>query len=196
MKRRMPRPKPPSPELSDRFPLPPRTARSLAALIGREELPAQCATELEELLACHLRAARAELERDRKTAAGEVEAAILKVTAAIRQLTALDAGIDADTYRMLKPRADAFMAAARARLAELRGLPRTYPHQESLRVTCPLLRRIFEKHAHEGFNTRGNVRRFAYLALAAADIVASPVEESHLERLDEYLDAELQLPVR
>ena len=194
----MPRPKPrrPSPAHSDRFPLPPRTARSLAALIGREELPAQCATELEELLACHLRGAHAELERDGKRAAGEVEAAILKATAALRQLTRLDAGIDADSYRMLKPRADAFMAAAQARLAELRGLPRTYPHQEPLRVTCPLLRRIFEKHAHEGFNTRGNLRRFAFLALAAAGIVASSVEEAHLERLDEYLEAELQLPVR
>lgn len=194
----MPRPKAkrPTPAHSDRFPLPPRTARSLAALIGREELPAQCATELEELLACHLRAARAERERDGKTTAGEVEAAILKATAAVRQLTGLDARVDADTYRILKPRADAFMAAAQARLAELRGLPRIYPHQESLRVTCPLLLRIFEKHAHEGFNTRGNLRRFAFLALRAADVVTSSVDEAQLERLDEYLGAELQLPVR
>ena len=188
--------KPPTPVHSDRFPLPAKTVRSLAPLIGREELPAQCATELEELLACHLRLAQDEQEREGKAPAGDVEAAILKATAAVRHLTRLDAGLDADSYRTLKPRADAFIAAAQARLADLRGLPRIYPHQEPLRVTCPLLRRIFEKHAYEGFNTRGNLRRFAFLTLRAADVVTSSVEEARLERLDEYLDAELQLPVR
>ncbi len=191
----MPRPKPPPAVLSDRFPLPARTARSLAVLIGREELPARCATELEELLAVHLRAAHAERQRDGRNTAGNAEAAIVRATSAVRQLARVDAGIDADTYRILKPRADAFLAAARARLAELRGLPRIYPSQEPLRVTGPLLRRIFERHAHEGFNTRGNLRRFAFMALRAADIVTSSVDAAQLDRLDEYLDGELQLPV-
>lgn len=195
MKSGIPRPKPPSPDLPDRFPLPSKTARSLAPLIGSEKLPLQCATELEELLAVHLRVAQAEPKRDGKTTAGKVEAAIVKATAAIRGLTRLDAGVDADTYRSLKPRADAFLAAAETRLAELRGLPRSYPHQEPLRLTCPFLRRIFERHAYQGFNTRGNLRRFAFVALKAADIVSSSVDEAHLERLDEYLDAEPQLPL-
>lgn len=192
----MPRSKRSSPELSDRLPLPAKTARSLAVLLGCQELPPQCATELEELLAVHLRAAHAEQERDSRTPAGEAEAAILKAMAAVRHLTRLDAGVDADTFRILKPRADAFMAAAGARLAQLRGLPRIYPHQEPLRVTGPLLRTIFEKHAQQGLNTRGNLRRFAFIALKAAGIVTSSVDEAQLERLDEYLDAELQLPVR
>ena len=179
----------------DRFPLPARTARTLAALIGCEKLPAQCATELEELLACHLRVAQAEQKRGSRTSAGKVEAAILKATAAVRQLTRLDAGIDAEAYRTLKPRADAFLAAAEAQLAGLRGGPRSFPHQDPLRLTCPFLRRIFERHAYQGFNTRGNLRRFAFVALSAADVVSWSVDEEHLERLDEYLDAEPQLPL-
>ena len=190
-----PRPRPASPELPDRFPLPAKTGRSLAVLVGYEKLPEQCATELEELLACHLRLAHAERKDESKATAGKVEAAIAKAVAAVRHLTRLDAGVDADTYRVLKPRADAFLSAAAARLAELRGLPRSYPHQEPLRLTCPFLRRIFERHAHQGFNTRGNLRRFAFVALKAADIVSSSVDEAHLDRLDEYLDAEPQLPL-
>lgn len=179
----------------DRFPLPARTARTLATLIGREKLPAQCATELEELLACHRRVAHAEQKRDSKTTAGKVEAAILKATSAVRHLTRLDGGINAETYRILKPRADAFLAAAEAHLAGLRGGPRSFPHQEPLRLTCPFLLKIFERHAYEGFNTRGNLRRFAFVALSAADVVSWSVDEQHLERLDEYLDAEPQLPL-
>ena len=179
----------------ERFPLPAKTARTLAALIGCEQLPTQCATELEELLACHLRVAHAERKRESKTTVGRVEAAIIKATSAVRHLTRLDAGIDAETYRTLKPRADAFLAAAEAHLAGLRGGPRSYPHQEPLRLTCPLLRRIFERHAYEGFSTRGNLRRFAFVALSAADIASWALDEAHLERLDEYLDAEPQLPL-
>lgn len=186
-----PRPRAPSPDLPDRLPLPARTVRALATLIGCEKLPAQCATELEELLACHLRLAHAERKRDSNKATGKVEAAIVKAMSAVRQLTGLDTGIDADSYRVLKPRSDSFLAAAEARLAELRGLPR---QQEPLRMTGPFLRRIFERHAAEGFNTRGNLRRFAFIALCAADIVASSVDEAHLDRLDDYLDADPQLP--
>jgi hypothetical protein len=189
------RPKPPSAGLPDRLPLSAKTARSLAPLIGYEKLPEQCATELEELLAVHLRAARAEKKSAGKTPAGKVEAAIVKATAAVRQLTRLDAGVDADTYRLLKPKADAFVAAAEARLAEMSGQPRNLAHQEPLRLTCPFLRRIFDRHAEQGFNTRGNLRRFAFVALSAADIVSSSVDEAHLDRLDEYLDAEPQLPL-
>ena len=149
--------RPPSQDLPDRFPLSAKTARSLAPLIGCEKLPAQCATELEELLAVHLREAHAGEKRESKTSAGKVEAAIVKATAAVRHLTRLDAGIDAETYRILKPRADAFLAAAESRLAEMRGLPRGYPQMDPLRLTCPFLRRIFERHAQEGFNTRGNL---------------------------------------
>jgi len=189
------RPKPPSPDLPERFPLSAKTARSLAPLIGYEKLPEQCTTELEELLAVHLRAARAEKKSASKTPAGKVEAAIVKATAAVRQLTRLDAGVDTETYRLLKPKADAFLAAAEARLAELSGQPRSLPHQDPLRLTCPFLLRIFERHAQQGFNTRGNLRRFAFVALSAADIVSSSVDEAHLDRLDEYLDAEPQLPL-
>ena len=189
------RSKPPSPDLPDRFPLSAKTARSLAPLVGYEKLPEQCATELGELLAVHLRAARADKKSAGKTPAGKVEAAIVKATAAVRQLTRLDAGLDADTYRLLKPKADAFVVAAEARLAEMSGQPRSLLPREPLRLTCPFLRRIFERHAQHGFNTRGNLRRFAFVALSAADIVSSSVDEAHLDRLDEYLDAEPQLPL-
>ena len=191
----MRRPKTRSPLLPDRFPLPARSARSLAALIGCEELPAQCTIELEELLAAHLRAARADGERKGETSRDQVEAAIVRATSAVRQLTRLDTGIDADTYRILRPRADAFIAAAEARLAELTGLPRNPPLQDPLRQTGPFLRKIFERHVSQGFNTRGNLRRFAFIALNAASIVTSSVDEADLDLLDEYLYAEPLLPL-
>jgi hypothetical protein len=191
----MPPAKTPSTELPDRFALTAKAARSLAVLIGCEELPAQCATELEELLAAHLRAARAERERKAEPAGGKIEAAIAKAAAAVRYLARLDSGIDADTYRVLRPRADAFLAAAEARLAELRGLPRPPLQQEPLRLTGPFLRRIFERHVREGFSTRGNLRQFACIALKAANVLGASVEEADLDLLDEYLDAEPQLPL-
>jgi hypothetical protein len=186
----MPRPKTRLPALPDRFPLPTRTTRSLAVLIGCDELPAQCRTELEELLAAHLRAAHADGERKGETSPDRVEAAIARATAAVRQLTRLDTGIDAETYRILKPRAEAFILAAEERLAELSGSPRSPPLQDPLRLTGPFLRKIFERHVSQGFNTRGNLRSFAFIALHAANIVASSVDEADLDLLDEYLDAE------
>ena len=139
MKSRSSRSKRLSPENPDRFPIPAETARRLAVLIGRDPLPAQCATELGELLAVHLRAAHAERTRESKMG--------------------------------------------------------SQPHPEPLRLTGPFLRRIFERHAGQGFNTRGNLRSFAFVALSAAGIVSSSIDGKHLDRLDEYLDAEPQLPL-
>jgi len=187
----MPRRKAASPVIPERFPLSAAYCEQLALCIGHEQLPRDCAAELGELLNCHLQSERVLRTQKSKTTAGNVVAAIDKVRSAVQELIALDSGIDADTRRDLKPTADAFLAATEARLNELSGTSRVYPHKELLLMTCPLLQRIFEKHALRGFNTRGNLRRFALLALKAADIATPSVDEEHLDRLDKLLDAEL-----
>ena len=185
----MPRPKPSSPVRLERIPLSPGDCKRIALHLGHEELPALCADELGECLACHLKAVRADGERQNKSTAGNVEAAIVKAWRAVEELAALDTGIDANTRRSLKPTADAFISAAQSRIAELQGVPRIYPHQEMLRQTCAFLRLIFEKHVQAGFNTRGNLRRFAFEVLGTVDIDKPSIDEAHLDRLDEFLDA-------
>jgi hypothetical protein len=186
----MTRPNALSQVVADRFPLSAEARRKLAALIGCEELPPSCADELAALLGCHRRAAAAERRRERKAPGGKVTAAIVQATTAVQQLTAVDTGLDAETRRVLKRAAEAFVAAAEARLATLRSASRLYPHQELLRLTCPLLRKIFEEHVQQGFDTRGNLRRFAWLALNAAAVVRLSLDESHLDALDEFLDGD------
>jgi hypothetical protein len=140
----MTRPNAPSQAVADRFPLSAEACRKLAALVGCEQLPQECAEEVAALLACHRRAADAERRRARR----------------------------------------------KAPPAKPRAASRINPRRDLLRLTCPLLRRIFEQHVQQGFHTRGNLRRFAFVALKAAAIATPPVDESHLDRLDEFLDAE------
>lgn len=186
----MPRPTPPSPVRVERFPLKPEDRERLASHLGREELPALCADQLGDILARHLEAHRAEGNRQDKTTPGNVAVAIGRVCRALEKLVALDSGIDVDTRRSLKPAADAFIFEAQARIAELQNMPRIYPRREILRLTGPYLRLIFKEHVQVGFDERRNLRWFALYALWAAGVDTRSIDEAHLDRLDEYLDAE------
>jgi len=190
----MPPPEPPSPVELERVALSREAKRELARLAGYEELPAGCTAEVGECLARHLEAEQAERERKNSATAGNVEIAIANACKAVEELVALDGGIDAESLRILRPHAKAFITAGRDRIAELLRLPRTYAHREVLRMTCPTLRRIFEKHVRPGFNTRGNLQRFVFKALRAAGIETPRIDEAHLERLDDFLDAQLPRP--
>lgn len=185
----MPRAKSPLPIEVERFALPAGASRRLARLLGRRELPGLCVDELGECLARHLDAGRAERERKNNAAAGNVESAIARACKTLEELVALDSGIDAESLRILRPHAKAFITAGRDRIAELLRMPRVYPHQELLRQTCPHLRLIFERYVAAGANRRANLRLFAFEALTAAHIETADVSGRHLYRLDEYLDA-------
>jgi hypothetical protein len=167
--------------------------RCLALSLGHEELPDRCAAALAEVLACHVEGARRDRERENKTTGGNVAAALVKTRNAVKELMAPDSGIDDDTRRSLEAAANAFIAATEARLDELEPLGRIYPDLEQLRLICPCLRRIFEGYARPDFiNERRHLRRFAFDALCAAGVdIPGSIDEAHLYRLDEFLDAEL-----
>jgi hypothetical protein len=173
-------------------PLAAQVARRLAAMLGRPQLPALCIEQLGECLARHRDAARAERERKNKAAAGNVEVAIARACKTLEELVALDSGIDADSLRILRPHAKAFIVAGRDRIAQLMNTPRAFPHEELLRQTCPVLRHIFQQHADTGARTRSNLRRFAFEALRAAEIELPNIDATRLDRLDSYLDAPRQ----
>jgi hypothetical protein len=186
----MPRPKAPSPFVLDRFPLTVVDQRRLALSLGREELPPECTARTGEALAMHLQADRALRTQATKTTPGSVAAAIVKACRALDPFTSVDSGVDADTYLSLKPLADAFLAAADRRLAELRAMSRVYPLKRPLYPTCFLLRRIFEHYAVPDFmSERKHLRQFAFDALTAIGAELGDIDETHLYRLDEFLYA-------
>ena len=188
------RPKEPSPVVVDRFPLTVQDQRRLALLLGLEELPPRCTALLGDLLAVHLKAARAlrEPTQEIRTRPG-VAAVIAKARKALRPFTEIDTGIDADTLQSLKPHVDAFLAAADKRLAELGAMRRVYWYRQPLYLTCPRLRVIFEEFAVPDIRSeRRHLRRFAFDALTAATIELRSIDERHLDRLDEFLDAPLE----
>lgn len=192
----MPRPKPPSPVEVDQFPLTAQDRKRLGVSLGFELLPPDCADLVGELLANHLKAGRALRGREKGTTAGGVEAVIEKARNALEPFTAMDSGIDADTFRRLRPLAGPFLAAADERLRELQGMPRVYPERELLRETCCRLRMIFEGYAAPDFKADLSARRrFAFDALTAAGIELPSIDDAHLKRLDEFLDASPQQPI-
>jgi hypothetical protein len=179
----------------DRFPLQPQDQKRLALSLGFEQLPPPCAAVLGDTLAAHVTSARVLRERDNQYTAGGVLVAIVKACNAVEELTAVERGIDADTRRTLKPAAEAFLAAADERLQELRAMPRIYPERELLRETCSRLRLIFDQHAAPDFKVdRTARRRFAFDALTAAGIRLPSIDDAHLTRLDDFLDASPQPP--
>jgi len=169
--------------------LTPDARRRLARLLGREELPLRCFEELDACLTRHLEADRAEVERKNRAAPGDAETAIANACQALEELVGLDSEIDAESLRILRPHARAFIRAARDRIAELLRMPRAYSHHELLRQTCPRLRQIFERYVLSGANKRQNLRRFAFEALFAAGAATEGID---VARLDRYLDAPLK----
>jgi hypothetical protein len=191
----MPRPELPSPAELARVGLSGGAYNRLAGQLGLKELPQPCRQRIEECLARHVESERAERERKDKAAAGHVEAAIARACKTLEELVSLDSGIDAESLRVLRPHAKTFITAGRDRIRELLAMPRAYTHHVLLRVTCPSLRSIFQQHAQPGFNTRAHLRLFTFEALTAAKIVTPGIDATHLDRLDEYLDARPQ-PLR
>jgi hypothetical protein len=189
----MPRPRPPSPVPITRVPISVRDNKRLSRFLGLEQLPAKCADAIGEVLACALKIRRTEKSRTSKTTAGNVESAIAIAARELELLVALDSGLDDESRTHLKPAVDAFAAAAHQRVAELRKMERVLPHQEILRSAGPFLRVIFERYANPDFRKLSNLRRFAYHALKSAEL-ATGIDESHLDRLDNFLNAE-PLPV-
>jgi len=169
--------------------LPREARRRLARLLGRAELPLRCLEELGACLARHIEEGRAEVERKNKAGPGDVEAAIAEACKTLEELVGLDSEIDADSLRILRPHARAFISAARDRIAELLRMPRAYTQHDVLRRTCPRLRAIFERHVASGANRRQNLRRFAFEALFVTGAGTAGI---HAARLDEYLDAPLR----
>jgi hypothetical protein len=168
--------------------LPVDSYQRIASYLGLAELPELCKRRIQESLARHHRLERAERERKDKAAAGHVEAAIASACKTLEELVALDSGIDAESLRILRPHAKAFITAGRDRIRELLDMPRANTHHDLLRVTCPSLRLIFQEHARPDFRSKAHLRRFAFETLNAAGIATPGIDASHLERLDEYLD--------
>jgi hypothetical protein len=190
----MPRSKPSAPVKADRVSLPASSWRRIASQLGLDELPELCRVRVEVCLAHHLKVERAERERKDKAGAGHVEAAIARACKTLEELVALDSDIDAESLRILRPHAKVFIAAGRDRIRELLDMPRATAHHELLRLTCPVLRLIFQENAQPDFNTKARLRRFVFEALRAVGIATPGIDETRLERLDEYLDTRPRAP--
>lgn len=192
----MPRRLPPSGVESDRIPIPAETQKRMARAIGLEALPPWCTGEVGEILAWYLRTTETEKNRKHKTTRGNVVAALMNACKAVEAVTTVSSGVDDETRRRLYPSGAHLVSKMRERIAELEGTPRIYTVSESLRLVGPAFRGLFVKlrndpmHPSADFMSPSHFRRFVFEAFTGAGIELSGIDEAHLDRLDEFLNAE------
>lgn len=189
----MPRAKSPSP-LGGRpevnFSLDTLAIKRLASLLGRDSLIDLEINVLNEILTINLTSRKWLKKQKVKTTRANLIAALNKLLVDIRPFSDEKiSGMDAETFEKLSPAIHQVEKIVNSRIVELKAHPRIIQENEMLRNTCPQLR-IFFDHA-AACNLKGDrpsLRKFVFEALSSANIW-SGIDEAHLDRLDDYLNA-------
>lgn len=188
-----PESRPPIKEIKHKsFDLDKNACSELAASLGVDQLPKDCKQCVEHVLSSHLTSACVlkKQTKTRKTTPANVKVLLTDLRHALLPFLHESSGLDADTYRLLHTLAKEMRSKVERRMAELDAHQKLQGYKpELLRMSAPLLRKIFYVYAADKHKTKIMLRRFVAAAFAAAEL-EHPNPADNPARLDEFIESD------